>query len=198
MMRFKSRGMTRSAEGGSTRASQRCSRSGPRFCAIASSRARMPRVAARPGKQSARQRPVVEAGAADENRQPAAGGDVADRRRSFAGVARRRVLLERIGDVDHVMGDALLLGGRHLVRADVETTIDGGGVAADDFPVQAARERDAERALAGRRGADDRDESRHLSRWLERVTTRDKADRAIRRQVRRPRRGSRPAPGRAR
>ena len=167
MMRFKSRGMTRSAEGGSTRASQRCNRSGPRFCAIASSRARSARVAARPGKQSARQRPVVEPGAADENRQLAAGRDVADRRRRFAGVARRRILLERIGNVDHVMGNALLLAGRHLVRADVETAIDGGGIAADDFAVQPARERDAERALAGRRGADDRDESRHVSSWLE-------------------------------
>jgi hypothetical protein len=56
--------------------------------------------------------------------------------------------------------------GRHLVGADVEAAVDGGGITADDFTIQPVRERDAEGALAGRRRADDRDQARHLSRLL--------------------------------
>ena len=47
-----------------------------------------PRITARPGKQPARQRTIVEPGAADENRQPAAGRDVVDHR-SDEGVVHR-------------------------------------------------------------------------------------------------------------
>ena len=144
---------------GSTRAQPAVQPLGPRFVRRSrSSRARSAVSRLGPGKQPADQRAVVEAGAADENRQLAARGDVADRRRRFARVARRRVLLGRIGDVDQMVRNALLLGERHLVGADVEAAIHGGRVAADDFAVEAARERDAERALAGRGRADDRDE----------------------------------------
>ena len=46
------------------------------------------------------------------------------------------------------MRDAALPAGRHLVGADVEAAIDGGGVAADDLSVEAFGESEAERALA--------------------------------------------------
>ena len=64
----------------------------------------------------------------------------------------------RIGDVDQMVRDAAALGQRHLVGADVESAIDGGRIAADDFPAEPLRERDAERALAGGGRAEDRDE----------------------------------------
>ena len=52
---------------------------------------------------------------------------------------RRGVDLGRIGDVDQVMRDAALLVERHLVGADVEAAIDGGGIAVDDLAAEAAR-----------------------------------------------------------
>ena len=81
-------------------------------------------------------------------------------RRRVARVPRRRVLLGRIGDVDQVMRDAALLGERHLVGADVEAAVDRGRIAVDDLAAEAAGQRDAERALAGRGRAEDRDEPR--------------------------------------
>ena len=62
-----------------------------RRSAIASRRCAQRGVAPGPGKQPARQRAVVEAGAADENRQPPARVDVADRRGRVARVLRRGV-----------------------------------------------------------------------------------------------------------
>ena len=64
----------------------------------------------------------------------------------------------RVGDVDQMMRDAAALVDRHLVGADVEAAIDGRRVAADDLAVEPLRERDAERALAGRGRPEDGDE----------------------------------------
>ena len=119
-------------------------------------------VARGPRKEPARQRSVVQAGAADQDRQAAARGDVADDGRRLARIPRRRVLLGRIGDVDQVMGNALAGGRRHLVGADVEAAVDGRRVTADDLAVEPVGERDAERALAGRGRTDDRDEPRRV------------------------------------
>ena len=120
------------------------------------------RVAAGPGKEPARQRAIVE---------PVPPTRIGSRPRAvmsridggrLARVARRRVLLGRIRDVDHVMRNALAGGDRHLVGADVEPAVDGRRVAADDFAVEPLRERDAERALAGGGRTEDRDEPRPL------------------------------------
>ena len=56
------------------------------------------------------------------------------------------------------MRNALAFRRRHLVRADIETTIDGGRIAADDLAVEMLSQLDGQRALAGRRGADDGDQ----------------------------------------
>ncbi len=111
-------------------------------------------------EEAACQRPIVEARATDENRKLASSGDVPDDRRRLAGVARRRVLLDRAGHVDHVMRNAALLAERDLVGADVEAAVDRRRVAADDFPIPAFGERDAERTLPRRRRSDDCDETR--------------------------------------
>ena len=71
-----------------------------------SSRARSASSAPGPGKQPAGQRAVIEAGAADENGQPAAGVDVANGRCRVARELRGRVDLGGIGDVDEMVRDA--------------------------------------------------------------------------------------------
>jgi hypothetical protein len=77
-------------------------------------------VAARPGKQAARQRAEVEAGPAREDRQASARVDVADRGRRVARILRRRVVVGRFGDVDQMVRDPAAIASRNLVRADVE------------------------------------------------------------------------------
>ncbi len=67
-------------------------------------------VLARSRKQAARQGAEVEAGAADENRRPAARLDVANRRRGVTSVVGRRVFARRLDDVDQVMRDAAPIG----------------------------------------------------------------------------------------
>jgi hypothetical protein len=70
------------------------------------------------------------------------------------------------------MRDPLLLAGRHLVGADVETSIDRGRIAGDHFPAEAFRQRNPERTLSGGGGSDDgekkRLEGRHLQRAIKR------------------------------
>ena len=110
-MRFRSRGWMRAADAGSTRR-QHAMQERPRRAGPRSPRAAPRSAASRPGpgKQAARQRAVVEPGAADENRQASARVDVADRRRRVARILRRRVLLGRVDDVDQVVRDAAPLG----------------------------------------------------------------------------------------
>ena len=81
--------------------------------------------------------------------------DLLDRRNRIAHVARRRVFVGRLDDVNQVMGNAAPLGERHLVGADVEAAVHGRRIAADDFAAAPQRQLDAERALARRRGTQD-------------------------------------------
>ena len=117
-------------------------------------------VAAGAGKESPRQRAVIKPRAADENGQPPARRDITDRRRSLARVLGGRVLLRGIGDVDEMVWDALPCGRGYLVGADIESAVDGGGVAADDLAVELPREHHAQRALAGRGGTENRHDER--------------------------------------
>jgi hypothetical protein len=59
-----------------------------------------------------------------------------------------------------MMRNPLLLAGRHLVGPDVEAPIDGRRIARDDLAVEAARQRDCERAFPGGGRTDDGDEGR--------------------------------------
>ena len=70
-MRLRSRGLMRAADAGSTRCSMRCRNAAPRRSRDALQPGAQRASAAGPGKQPARQRAVVEAGAADEDRQRA-------------------------------------------------------------------------------------------------------------------------------
>ena len=103
----RSRGWMRAADGGiDTSRSSGAAAPAHAASAMRSRRARSAASRAGPGKEPARQRAVVEAGSADEDRQPAARGDVANRGRGLARIPRRRVSSSRIGDVDEVVGDA--------------------------------------------------------------------------------------------
>src|SRR5512144_2334340 len=92
-------------------------------------------VAARPGKKSTREGAVVEAGAADQNWQFAPRGDAANDGFGFPRVSRRRVLLDRIRNVDHVMQNPALLNDLDFVGADIESPVYRGRVACDDLAV---------------------------------------------------------------
>ncbi len=116
------------------------------------------RIGRRSGKQPAREGAEVEAGAADEDRQPAAPVDVADGRRRVAREPRGGVLVGGIDDVDEVVRDAAPLGDRHLVGADVEAAVDGRGVAVDDLAAEALGGGQRQRRLArGRRSRESPD-----------------------------------------
>ena len=110
-------------------------------------------------------------------------------------VPRGRIDLGRPDDVDQMMRNAALLGRRHLVGADVDAAVHGGRIARDDFAAEAPRDRQAERALAGGRGADDRDgelallrRSRDPDAFV--VVERDGEERAVVRILRRQRAAS--------
>ena len=105
-------------------------------------------VRARAGEETARQGAVVEAGAADQNRQPAAGVDVADGCRRIARKLRRRIHLSRIRDVDEVVWNAAPGLDRHLVGADVETAVHGSRIAVDDLAAMPLGQRQSKRAFA--------------------------------------------------
>ncbi len=116
------------------------------------------RVLARTRKQSARQRPIVETGPADEHGHLPTGVHLVDCARRVAGKVRRVVIRLGVDDVDEVMPDATALGDGHLVGADVEAAEDGRGVAVDDLAAESLRQRQGEGALASRRRPEHRDE----------------------------------------
>src|SRR5207253_1786788 len=101
-------------------------------------------------KQSARQRPEVKPGSADDERQMATSVNRTDGGRRVARILRRRVLLGGLRDVNQVMRDAVLLLDPDLVRADVESAVDRSRVAVDDLAAVAGRECQRQRALSRR------------------------------------------------
>jgi hypothetical protein len=82
--------------------------------------------------------------------------DVANGAIGVHGELRGGIDLRRLGYVDEVVRDSALLLHRELVGADVETPVNGGGVAVDDLAAVPLRERQAQRALAGRGRSEDR------------------------------------------
>src|SRR5262245_57473972 len=125
-------------------------------------------VPGRAGKESAGEGAVVEAGAADEDREAVPRGNVANNLRRFPRVARGRILLRRIDHIHHVMRNTGLLRERHLVGADVEAAVHGRRIAAHYLAAKTLREPDAERTLAGRGWPDDGHEPRLLHSVAER------------------------------
>ena len=90
-------------------------------------------VASGPRKQAAGERPEVETGPAHEERQLPTRLNVADRRCGIARELRGGVLLDRLRDVDEMVGNAAAIGWRRLVGADVESAKHGGRIAVDDL-----------------------------------------------------------------
>lgn len=116
------------------------------------------RVASRAGKESSRQRAVIKAGAADDNRPAPPAVNALDCGHGISDVPRRCVLFGRIGDIDDVVRNAAALIERNLVGADIKPAVNGGGIAADDFAAPPDRQLDAERAFAcGSRAEDGKD-----------------------------------------
>jgi hypothetical protein len=73
-------------------------------------------------------------------------------------VARGGVLVGWLDDVDKMMRDSLLIVDRNLVCSNVETAIDGGRIAGDDFAAEMPRERDRQRTLSRGSRSDDGNE----------------------------------------
>lgn len=116
------------------------------------------RVGSGAGKESSRQGAVIEAGATDDNRPAPAAVNVVDCGHGISDVPRCGVLVGRIGDIDDVVRNAAALIQRHLVGADIKSTINGSGIAADDLAAAPDCQLDAERAFAcGSRAQDGED-----------------------------------------
>ncbi len=121
------------------------------------------RVPRRTRKQSARERPVIKAGAANDNRELSAAVDVADGRRGVARVLGGGVLARGIGNIDEVMWNPTLIGRRDLIGTDIKPAIDRGRIAVDDLAIEPLGERERERTLAGgRRPEHGNEQLRHL------------------------------------
>jgi hypothetical protein len=117
-------------------------------------------VCSRTREKTAGEGPVVKARAADEDRQPVPGVNLADDARGVTGKARGGIDLRWIRDVDEVMRDAAALLEWQLVGADVEAAIDSGGIAVDDLAAVPLGERQAECAFTGCCRAEDRKDRR--------------------------------------
>ena len=102
------------------------------------------------------QRVQVQARAADEYRQPAAGKDAVDDARRHVAVHGNGEDLPWVGHVDHVMHRLRALLQRGLGRADVHAAVDLHGVHGDDFRTERIAQRDGRARLARARGADQR------------------------------------------
>jgi len=107
-------------------------------------------------EQASRQRPVIEAGSADDYRKTTATVNVPNSGGRVLRVLRGRVLGVRIDDVDQMMRNAAALRNRDLIRADVEPSIDSRRIAVDDLAAVLLRERERQRAFSGGRRSEDR------------------------------------------
>ncbi len=116
------------------------------------------RIAAGAGKEAARQRAIVEAGAAGQNRDQPARMDRSDRRGGVARVLGGRVFVGWIRDVDQMVWNTAPLRERQLVGPDVEPAVDGGRVAVDDFPAVPLGDGQRQRALPRRGRAENGDD----------------------------------------
>ncbi len=112
------------------------------------------------GEEAFSERAQVEAGAAGDDGEVAAAGDFAQGGSGEAAVVAGGEGLVGIGDVDEVMRDAGAFFGRGFGGAEVHAAIDGDGVAADDFAVEALGEGEREGGFAAAGGAEKKDGER--------------------------------------
>src|SRR5262249_1471545 len=121
-------------------------------------------IARRPGEEALQERLQVEAGPARDDRQPTPGRDAAERFAGAPRVLRRGEIRVGRDDVDEVVRNEGALLRKRLRAADVEAAIDRQAVAGDDLAAVAERQPERERALAGGRRPDDRDQRRRSNR----------------------------------
>lgn len=99
-------------------------------------------------RQPAQQGVEVQAGAAGQDRDAPARGDLFHRPARVGGELGGRIGLPRLAHVDQMVRRRHLFGRAGLGRADVQAAVDQGRVDADDLRVQALRPIQRERGLA--------------------------------------------------
>ena len=115
-------------------------------------------------RQRVDHRTHVEAGAADEQRPLAAGGDVGDRVTRRLLEANDRPVLGRARHVDEVMRQRGAVGHGRLGGADVEAPVDLHRVDRHDLHVtERAGDREGERGLTGGSGTNEREMRRAIT-----------------------------------
>ncbi len=110
------------------------------------------------GKEAVEERAEIEAGAADDERKTAAGGDAVDSFASMPGPVAGGEGLVGVDEVEAVVGDegAIFRGG--LGGADLHAAVDGDGVAGEDFGGEVLRKAEGEVGFAGGGGTGEDDE----------------------------------------
>jgi hypothetical protein len=116
------------------------------------------RVAPGPGKQPSRERSEVETRSTDDEGQVALAVNLADDCGRVLRVLGGGVFGRRFDDVDEMMRNPSPIADRYLVGADVEAPIDRGRVAIDDLAGVLLSQRERQRALAGRRRPENRND----------------------------------------
>jgi len=110
------------------------------------------------GKEPSRERAVVKTGSADNNRPASAVVNILNCRHRVAHVLRCCVLFGRLDDIDEMVRSSAALCERNFVGSDVEATVNGSGIAADNLAAAPECQLDAECAFAcGSRAQDGED-----------------------------------------
>jgi hypothetical protein len=81
--------------------------------------------------------------------------NIANDRGALTGISSGRVLLTWIGNVNEMVWDTVLRICRNFVCSDVEASIDGGRVTADNFAAVADSQMKREAAFSRSRGTED-------------------------------------------
>jgi hypothetical protein len=116
--------------------------------------------ALRTGEEAVEEGAQIEAGAAGNDGEVAAGGDVGEGLAGEAAVVAGSAEMVRREDVEEVVGDLAPLLRRGFGGADLHIAIDGDGVAADNLSVEAAGEGEREGRFAAAGWAEQSDEKR--------------------------------------
>ena len=96
----------------------------------------------------------IEPGAAHEDGQMPSAGDLMLQRSGQRGEIRHAERFIRLQDINPMVRNAAGLLGSHLGGAHIKTFVDLHRISADDLPAELLGQRNAQRGLAGSRGAD--------------------------------------------
>src|SRR5216684_704725 len=116
------------------------------------------------GSKPARQRPEVEAGAADQDRPARSPRDLVERRAGFDAPAADGIILGGVHVAIEEMGHARLLHRRRARGDDAQIAIDLHGIGIDDGAAELLRQRERQRRLAARGRSRNEDGPAHDAR----------------------------------